>query len=105
VNPADTEMKDCWLVYTNARGISTNLEYTASSVLTDNTATWAPDSLIGLQLNPNTNQDITFTIVDNTENTITVTEDITIVANIGDNYIVYFAFGQEIEVKSKCIRC
>jgi RHS repeat-associated protein len=83
-------------------GISDSIVYSLStdqSTLSNTTATWpVPDSatgalgLIGLELNPDTSQSQTFTVVDNLLTTITVNGDMTAVATAGDNYIGEYRF-------------
>ena len=74
-----------------ASGVSTAL---TAATLTDEGAGFAAGELIGFVLNPNvaqpeqTDANITFVIVDNTADTITVEGDMTAVAQTGDTYTV-----------------
>ncbi|CAB1065112.1 hypothetical protein D1BOALGB6SA_9909, partial [Olavius sp. associated proteobacterium Delta 1] len=88
-------------------GVITGLTATA---LTDENADFpVPNSetgalgLIGLELNPNIEQDRTFTIIANTETTITIDAsdgDLTEIAQIGDRYVgVYFIDGLTLRGK------
>lgn len=79
----------------HTQGTSTSL---TATTLTDMDAYWIPDkvdddTLVGLELNPNVNQTKTFTIVSNSEHTISVDEkdgNITSVATAGDSYAIYY---------------
>lgn len=68
--------------------LGTSDELTATT-LTDNEASWVSNSLSGLHVNPNTSQNKTFEIMANTKNTLTVSGDMTEVAQAGDMYEVY----------------
>lgn len=68
----------------SATGTSTGI---TSTVLTDSTASWTVDALIGLNLNPNTSQGQVFEITDNDATTITVkTNGLNTVATAGNTY-------------------
>jgi len=76
------------------QGESTSL---TATILTDTNAYWVPstatNSLVGLELNPNVDQDKTFTITSNTKDTITIDEKdgkLTDVATNGDSYAIYY---------------
>ncbi|MCK4669151.1 peptidase C39 family protein [Candidatus Bathyarchaeota archaeon] len=76
------------------QGESTSL---TATILTDTTAYWVPstatNSLVGLELNPNVDQDKTFIITSNTKYTITIDEKdgkLTDVATNGDSYAIYY---------------
>ena len=91
---------DSYVVYVPSTGVSTptpqQIDAGASdavggvtaTTLSDSTASWAPDALVGLQLNPNTNQNTTFPITGNTGTTITVSGGLDAVATSGDPYAV-----------------
>ncbi len=73
-------------------GRGTSDALTADTLTDDNANFPLPDpttgapGLIGLRLNPNTAQDESFEIIDNTADTITVAGDMTAVASAGDRY-------------------
>jgi parallel beta-helix repeat protein len=58
------------------------------STLTDDSANWPADSLIGLALNPNVTQQAHFTIIGNTATSITVSGDLSAVAAAGGFYTI-----------------
>ena len=73
-----------------AQGFSTDLTFdpaTGTSTLTSSVPL-TPDSLVGLTINPNLNQQRRFLITANTDTTITVLGDMRTVAMAGDNYSV-----------------
>lgn len=68
-------------------GRSTNL---TGDILTDDTKDWGRNELVGIYLNPNTNQGTSFLIKANDATTINVdntTSNMTDVASVGDHYI------------------
>ena len=75
-------------------GISADL--TADTLTTDGTVTMVTGGFVGLMINPNTSQDQVFSILDNTETTITVDisggTSLTDVASAGDTYCGVFTF-------------
>ena len=71
--------------YNKLSGKSTAL---LTSTLIDENALFVPGSLVGLMLNPNTNQSKTFEIISNTVTSIYVDGDLLTVAKVGDPYEV-----------------
>ena len=73
-------------------GIAGNIIYDAityQSILVDDSATFVPNALAGLTLNPDTSQRLHFYIVSNTETTITTWGDMTAVATRPCTYQVF----------------
>jgi len=84
----------------------------STNTLTDENADFpVPDpvtgalGLKGLKLNPNINQSQLFTIIDNTETTITVDGDISQVADVGDTYIGVYVFDNVKVVNGARVWC
>ena len=77
-------------------GFGNIVEVTEDTLTADGGVTYMPNGLVGLEINPNTNQAETYRITGNTETTITV--DITdkaplnVVAAIGDMYVGVYRF-------------
>jgi hypothetical protein len=77
-------------------GFGRIMDLTDDSITTDGWVKMVPNGLVGLEINPNLDQGQTFTVVSNTENTITVDTalgpDLTDVAKIGDAYAGVYRF-------------
>lgn len=77
-------------------GFGKIVEVTEDTLTADGGFTYMPSGLVGLDINPNTNQAVAYRITGNTETTITV--DITgkaplnVVADIGDMYVGVYRF-------------
>jgi hypothetical protein len=101
---------------TIARGDSTQLSVIgrgtvsalASNSLSNSTGIWRPGMLKGLKVNPNINQDMTFTVTDNDATTIFTDPadgDLTQVAAVGSTYAGIYSFNKiKITGKSRA-RC
>lgn len=71
-------------------GFGTIASLSADTLVTDGNVTFAPSGLVGLKIKPNIDQNQLFTIVSNTENSITVdttSANLTDVAQVGDTYV------------------
>ena len=56
--------------------------------MTDTSKSFIVNEFAGKKLNPNSQQQIDFTIISNTSNTITVEGNLTLVSGIGNNYYI-----------------
>ncbi|RLB03240.1 MAG: hypothetical protein DRG83_07320, partial [Deltaproteobacteria bacterium] len=72
------------------------LGLTEDTITTDGVVKMVPNGLVGVEINPNINQDETFIIVSNTEDSITVDtsggKSLTDVAEVGDTYAGVYRF-------------
>ena len=76
-------------------GLGRIADLTAGTLTTDGDVPMIPNGLVGLELNPNIAQDVTFTVISNTDTTITVdtaTASLTDVASVGDTYAGVYNF-------------
>lgn len=77
-------------------GFAPIVDLTADTLVTNGVVRMVPNGLVGIELNPNVEQDETFTIVSNTDTTITVDTagkaPLTSVAAIGDTYAAVYSF-------------
>jgi len=73
---------------------------TRKTTLTDSSANWGADDLIGQLVNPDTNQDRVFVIVDNTATTIVVSGDASSIAANNDDYQIY---NYHLQEDSPCV--
>jgi large repetitive protein len=71
-------------------------DLTANTIVTDGVVRMIPNGLAGIEINPNLEQDTTYTVLSNTENSITVAisgkPPLTNVAAIGDTYAGIYRF-------------
>lgn len=77
-------------------GFGKIMDLTDNSITTDGLIKMVPNGQVGLEINPNLDQELTFTVVSNTENTITVDTAsglvLTDVAATGDAYAGVYRF-------------
>ena len=59
------------------------------ATITDSSANYGVDSLVGMMVNPNQNQTKLFLVLSNTANTITLAGDASRVARVGQGYVVF----------------
>ena len=79
-----------------------------STSLTDSSAGWTPGALIGLQLNPNTGQGATYTVIDNNATTLYIDPsggDLTQVAAVGSMYTGVYSFNSMKMIGASKVRC
>ena len=71
-------------------------DVTDDTLTTDGKVPLMPNGLVGVEINPNIDQDATFLIVSNTEDTVTVDTggkvSLTAVADVGDTYVGVYRF-------------
>lgn len=77
-------------------GFGTIQDLSANTIITDGVVRMIPNGLAGIEINPNLEQDTTYTVLSNTENSITVATAgkpaLTSVAAIGDTYAGIYRF-------------
>ncbi|MDH3268328.1 MAG: right-handed parallel beta-helix repeat-containing protein [Ignavibacteria bacterium] len=79
------------IIAAQPQGVSSNITVdpvSGTSILTDMSASFVPDTFIQNTINPNLNQKRQFLIIDNDATTLTVYGLLTDVASIGDNYSI-----------------
>jgi hypothetical protein len=86
-------------------GIITSVTPTS---LTNGEAAWTPGSLKGLKINPNSNQSIVFTVVDNEATTLYIDAaegDLTSITAVGNAYIGVYSFNSMKVIGKSKVKC
>lgn len=70
-----------------------------ADTLTDLTASWQDNCLVGMALNPNINQNSVFPIINNTATSITINGNMSLTADSGDAYQLLFNHDNIVDVR------
>ncbi len=87
---------DYWISFNKPIRVSSAL---TADTLTDSTASWQDNCLVGMALNPNINQASVFPIINNTSTSITINGNMSLVAAAGDAYQLLFTYGNIVDVR------